>query len=172
MKHRLLLLYTWWIRISMFCLPDVPFIMRFRGWLYGLGMKECGKNFQVAHDVIINSLEGLSVGNNVYFAMRSVFFTSYEVYIGNNVIFGPACLLTSSNHTFCNGSYRYGPSKLSKVKIEDGCWIAGHCVVLPGAVLPNSSILAAGAVLTAHLDSVKSNSIYTGIPAKISKKNI
>ena len=51
MKHRLLLLYSWLVKTVLFFFPDVPLIMRFRGFLYGLGMPSCGSNFQVAHNV-------------------------------------------------------------------------------------------------------------------------
>lgn len=170
MKHKFLLIYTWFVRVILFFLPDIPIIMRFRGFLYSLGMKKCGRNFQVAHNVIINSLEGLTVGDNVYFAMNSVFFTSYNVNIGDDVMFGPGCLLTSGNHTFYNGSYRFGISENKSVNIGSGSWIAAHCVVLPGAFLPARSVLAAGAVLTDKLVPQEADSIYAGIPASFVKR--
>ena len=58
MKHKFLLLYSWFVRTIMYFLPDIPFIMRFRGFLYGVGMKKCGKDFQVTHNAIIKELEG------------------------------------------------------------------------------------------------------------------
>jgi maltose O-acetyltransferase len=170
MKHNFLLIYTWLIRSCLFFFPDIPFIMRFRGWLYSFGMKRCGKNFQVAHSVIINSLEGLSTGDNVYFAMNSIFYTYHNVDIGDNVMFGPACLLTSGNHSFSDDSYRYGPSIYDNIRIENGCWIAAHCVVLSGAFLPARSILAAGTVLTRNLAHRETDAIYAGHPAILIKK--
>ena len=85
MKHKLLLLYAWFIQSLLFFMPDYPLLMRFRGFLYGLGMKSCGRNFQVAHSAIINTLEGLSVGDNVYVANYSVIL-SKGVDIGDNVL--------------------------------------------------------------------------------------
>lgn len=172
MRHRLLLLYTWLIRTALFFFPDIPIIMQFRGLLYSFGMASCGKNFQVAHDVILNSIEGLIVGNNVYFSMGNILYAHGKAIIGNNVMFGPGCLLTTGNHTFLNDSYRYGLSIEKEVRIEDGCWIAAHCVVLPGAILPARSILAAGAVLTKHLQERYEDAIYVGVPAQFEKKRI
>ena len=172
MKHRLLLLYSWLIKTMLFFFPDIPLIMRFRGFLYSLGMPSCGSNFQIAHNVTLNSIEGLTVGNNVYLAMGNIIYAHGKAIIGNNVMFGPGCLLTTGNHTFGDGSYRYGVSVEKEVRIKDGCWIAAHCVVLPGAVLPARSILAAGAVLTIHLQELCEDAIYTGIPAKFTKKRI
>lgn len=172
MKHKFLLIYSWFVRMILFFFPDIPFIMRFRGFLYSLGMKKCGRNFQVAHNVIINSLEGLTVGDNVYFAMNSVFFTYFHVDIGDDVMFGPGCLLTSGNHTFYNGSYRYGISENKSVNVGSGSWIAAHCVVLPGASLPARSVLAAGAVLTDKLSLQEEDAIYAGVPASLLKKRL
>ena len=106
MKHRLLLLYSWLIKTMLFFFPDIPLIMRFRGFLYSLGMPSCGSNFQVAHNVTLNSIEGLTVGNNVYLAMGNIIYAHGKAIIGNNVMFGPGCLLTTGNHTFGDGSYR------------------------------------------------------------------
>jgi maltose O-acetyltransferase len=141
--------------------------MRFRGYLYGLGMKRCGKDFQVAHSVILNTIEKLSVGNNVYIANFCSFILNGEIIIGNEVIFGPNCVLSSGNHTFYNGSFRFGKSSEIQVLIADGCWLAANCTIVAGAALPQKSILAAGSVLSKKFDN--SNSVYAGTPAKYLK---
>lgn len=168
MKHRLILLYSWAVRVLLFFLPDVPFIMRFRGLLYSFAMKKCGRNFQVAHNVILNSIEGLSVGDNVYIAMNNVVFSHGIIIIEDNVMFGPSCTITSGNHTFLNGSYRYGEPIEKPIIIMEGAWIGANCVILPGVKFPPRSVLAAGAVLTSSIDDVEG--IYAGVPAKLIKQ--
>lgn len=148
MKHKLTLLYYWLVRAMLFFFPDVPFIMRLRGWLYSLCMLHAGKNFQVAHNVIIVSAEGLSVGDNVYFAYGCVLIADKNVTIGNDVMFGPLCLLVCGNHTLRNGSYRWSKDEYKPIVIGNGSWIGGSCVVLPGANLPPGSVLAANSTLT------------------------
>lgn len=171
MKHKLLLIYTWFIRVCLYFLPDIPLVMRFRGWLYSFGMKSSGKNFQVAHNVILNSLEWLSVGDNVYFAMGNISLCFGGIKVENNVMFGPNCVLTAGNHTYLNGSYRFGPSKSSPIIIGCGSWIGANCTILPGVNFPKSSVAAAGSVIT---KTMKYNGIgiYGGIPAKFIKSNI
>lgn len=168
MIHKFLLIYTWFIKALLFFLPDAPIFMRFRGFLYSIGMGQCGKNFQVAHNVILNSLEGLFVGDNVYIAMNNVVLAHGNVIIGDNVMIGPNCTITAGNHTFLNGSFRYGERREKAISIKDGCWVGANCVILPGAVLPSCSILGAGAVLTASAETLPSG-VYTGIPAKLIK---
>lgn len=168
MKHKFLLLYAWLIHSFFFFMPDYPLLMRFRGFLYGLGMNRCGRNFQVAHSAIINSLEGLSVGDNVYVANYSVIL-SKGVEIGNNVLIGPSCVLSSSNHILHNGSFRYKTEEGLGIKIGDGSWVASNCTLLSGAELPPSSVLAANSVLTSKIELRKSHSIYGGTPARLIK---
>ncbi|MDR1417829.1 MAG: acyltransferase [Endomicrobium sp.] len=137
--------------------------MRFRGFLYSLMMKECGKDFQVASTVTINSLSGLEVGNNVYIAYNNVIIGT-KVRIGDEVMIGPNCLISSGNHTFKDNSFRYGKNNTKGVEIGSGSWVAGNCSVIGGAVLPKQSILAAGAVLNKKM--TEERSIYGGVPAK------
>lgn len=163
MKLKVSILYSWFVKTITYFLPNHPVFMRFRGFLYSIMMKKCGRDFQVASTVTINSLAGLEVGNNVYIAHNTVIIGT-EIKIRNEVIIGPNCIISSGNHTFKDNSFRYGKSMTKGVVIEDGCWIAGNCSVLGGAVLPRQSILAAGAVLNKKMTEEKS--IYGGVPAK------
>ena len=38
--------------------------------------------------------------------------------------------------------------KIAPVVIEDGVWIAGHCVILKGSRIGKRSVIAAGSVVT------------------------
>ena len=150
-------------------MPNIPIFMRFRGWLYSLMMKSCGKNFQVASSAIINSLAGLEVGDNVYIAHNSVILGT-SIKIENNVLIGPNCVVSSSNHTFNNGSFRFAPLKVNKVLLKQGSWVAANCTVVAGAVLPEQSILAAGSVLNKKF--TESKQVYGGVPAKKIEKEV
>ena len=151
----------------MYFLPDIPIIMRFRGRLYGLGMKQCGKDFQVAHDVKLINLETISVGNNSYIAYTSLLIANPkgEIVIGDRVMIGPHCVLVSDNHTSIDGSYRFGKCIDGNIKIEDGSWIGAHCTVLLNSVLPKNSCLGANSLLNKKYQIP--NSIYFGSPAKL-----
>lgn len=148
-------------------MPDIPVFMRFRGFLYSLMMQRCGHNLQVASTVILNPLSGLSMGNNVFFAHRSIIIGT-DVEIGDEVLIGPGTCISGGNHTFLNASYRYGPHVPMPVKIKSGAWIAANCSVTAGSVLPERSVLAAGAVLTKAF--TETDSVYAGVPAVHIKK--
>src|SRR5690606_21976812 len=107
MKLKISILYSWFIKSTTYFLPNHPLFMRFRGFLYSIMMKKCGKDFQVASSVTINSLTGLEVGNNVYIAHNNVIIGT-QVIIGDEVIIGPNCIISSGNHGFDGKSFRFG----------------------------------------------------------------
>lgn len=168
MKHKFLLLYTWFIRIILFFLPDAPLIMAFRGWLYSFGMKSCGKNFQVAHNVILNTIETMSIGNNVYIAPNCVFLGGGDIVIEDEVIFGPNVVVASGNHTRIDRSFRFASVRYKSIFVGKGSWIGANCTLVPGAYLPPGSILAANSVLNKKY--TEAGLLLGGVPAKIIKK--
>lgn len=167
MKTRISIIYSWFVRITTAWIPDLPFTMQFRGWLYSLMMKKCGRNLRVPSTVIFNSLSGLVIGNDVQFGHRATII-GLDVEIGNEVLIGPNSFISGGNHTFLNGSYRFGPHVAKKVVIGHGTWICANCVVTAGSVLPDRSVLAAGSVLTKAYE--QTDSLYVGQPAKFFKQ--
>ena len=169
MKHKFLLIYSWFIRTVMYFLPDIPIIMRLRGWLYGLGMTRCGRNFQVTHSVIINGIDLCEVGNNVYIANSCNMILNGTLEVGDEVIFGPSVLVSTGNHQFNGRSYRFSESLREPILIGNGSWIGGNSTLLGGVIVPDKSVIGAGSVVTKK----SCNGIvgvYAGVPAKIVKE--
>lgn len=169
MKHVLLLIYCWFIRTSLFFLPDIPLFMRLRGWLYGLGMHSRGRNFQVAHSTILNTIEMVSVGDNVYMANFCSLIANGRIIIGDNTLFGPSVVVSSGNHMLKEGRILKQSDK-KDVIIGKNSWVAANCTIVGNAILPDSCILAANSVLTSHLDKTEKGCIYGGTPARFIKK--
>lgn len=149
-------------------MPDFPLLMRFRGFLYSLGIKKCGHNLQVAHSTIINGLDLCNFGHNVYIANGCNLVLNGELIIGDNVIFGPGVLLSSGDHQFDGKSFRWSESKKQKVIIGAGCWIGGNSSILGGSKIPEQTIIAAGSVVTKNSCGLHSG-IYAGVPARFIK---
>ena len=173
MKHKIILLYSWLIRTILFFLPDIPIIMVFRGWLYGICMKKCGKKFQVTHDTIIRCLEYISIGNNCFIGNGCFVLADGPIYIEDDVLIGPHTVIVSGNHTEKNGSFRFGEIKIGEIYISKGCWVGANCSLTMNSHLPECSILAANSVLNKKY--YEKNCIYGGAPAKkikILKTNI
>lgn len=164
--HKISIIYSWLVRSLTRVLPDIPIFMRFRGFLYSPMMASCGRNFQVCSTTYINSLQGLSIGNDVYLA-HNVVVLGLHITIENKVMVGPNTVIVGGNHTFLDDSFRFGKSDSKPILIKEGSWVAANCTVLGGATLPCRSILAAGAVLTKSF--TENNSLYAGAPSRLIK---
>jgi acetyltransferase-like isoleucine patch superfamily enzyme len=166
LSKNFLIIYTWFVRVITFFLPDIPVFQKLRGWLYSFGMKKCGKRFRVSYNVILNRLELLEIGENVYFAAGCIVVGGGEISIGDNVLFGPNVILAASNHKFDGESFAK-EYVFGKVVIEKNCWIGGNSSILMGAHVPHSSIVGAGSVCTGPL--TQPHSLYAGAPARYIK---
>jgi acetyltransferase-like isoleucine patch superfamily enzyme len=166
MKAKFLILYSWLVRTTTFFLPDVPVAQRFRGWLYSFGMKRCGKRFRPSHNVVLNRLEKLHVGNNVYLACGCVVTGGGDVTIGDNVLFGPNVVISAANHKFDGVSftrlYDFG-----KIEVEKNAWIGANACLLMGTYIAHTSIVGAGSVCNKAFD--KPFSLIAGVPAQVIK---
>lgn len=158
------IIYAYFVRTLLFFLPDIPFVMRFRGFLYGLVAAECGENFQVTHSTIFNSLSECRFGENVYFANNVVVLAGGGLKVASDVIIGPNTVISTSNHVFINNSWFNSERENRSVEIGKGAWVAANCTILSGSSLPSGSVLGAGSVLNKVL--IEENSIYAGVPAK------
>lgn len=164
MKHKLILLYSWLVRTLTFFVPDIPITMRFRGWLYGLAMPQCGKNFQVSYDAYIKTLDHSYIGDNVFIGSHTLLLGGGDIFIGDEVLIAPHCVIVSGNHKYKDGSFKAAEGVYGTIKIEANCWITSNCTIGVGALLPKGSVLAANSFLNKSF-SVQ-NSIYGGVPAK------
>lgn len=169
MKHKFLLLYSWFVRTLLFFLPDTPFLMRIRGYLYGICMKNCGKNFQVAHSAILNSIELFCIGHHVFIANGCIFIGNGEITIGDEVLFGPNVVISSGNHIFDSRSFRFAKSSKTRVQIGKYSWVCANSTIAGGAILPDNSILAANSALINLKVELAPKALYGGVPAKFIK---
>lgn len=168
LRHKLGLVYTWLVWLVMFALPDVPLIMRLRGWLYSLVMKEAGRNFQVSSAARLYSIDNLSVGNDVYIAANVIVNAGGNITLSSEVMIGIGSVLISGNHTIDRGSYRFGQLSRKAIKVGFGSWIGANCTLVAGATVPPSTLIGANSVVTKPLEL---SGVYVGTPAKIIKES-
>lgn len=161
-----MLLYSWMVRSFTFFFPEIPLLQSFRGWLYSFGMRKCGGRFRVSFNVVINHLEALEVGNNVYLACGTVLTGAGNIILGNNVLIGPNVILASSKHAYSGtdflGGYLHGD-----IVIERGSWIGGNSTILLGSHIHEASVVGAGSVC--NRDYMRSQVLIAGVPAKVIK---
>lgn len=172
MRHKFLLLYSWFVRTILYFLPDIPVIMRFRGFLYSIGLKKCGKNFQVTHNVVINTLECFTIGDNVRVGIFSRLNGTIngECFIKDDVIIGQGTMISVGNHEFNGKNFRdiKITSKHYVTSINEGSWIGANCTVTAGSNVPAYSIVGANSCVTHSMENIP-YSLYGGVPAKYIK---
>ena len=168
MKHKIGLLYTWFVRIVLYIFPDIPLIMRLRGFLYSFALAECGRNFQITQNAILRSTDTIYIGNDVYIANNCVILGGGEIHIADEVLIGPNTVVASRNHMIKKNSFRFGESKGGSIRIGKGSWVAANCTLVANSALPDGSLLAANSVLTKK--HVIMNALYAGAPAQFVKR--
>lgn len=168
MRHKLSLLWSWFVWLTTFALPDLPSVRRLRGWLYALAMKRCGRNFQVGFNVTIRGLENLSVGNDVYFAPGVIILAGHDISLGDGVQLAFYTVLTDGGHTMKDASYRFGPRAQRRVCIESGTWLGAHVTVVSGVTIGRSVVIGANSVVTRDIPE---RVLAAGVPAEVLRKN-
>ena len=111
---------------------------------------ECGKN--------------ITIGKNVFINIGCHFQDWGGVYIGDGVLIGSYVVLATINHDF--DPAKRGDNLSSPIHIGNKVWIGSHATILPGVIIEDNAIIAAGAVVTKN---VPENAVVGGVPAKIIK---
>ena len=92
--------------------------------------------------------KNIFVGNKVIINMNCTFVDNHRIEIGDNV-------LIASN------------VQARPVRIEDGVWIGGGAILLPGVTVGKNTVVGAGSVVTR---SIPANCVAVGNPCRVIKK--
>lgn len=107
----------------------------------------------------------INIGRGVctYFASSAgCYFSGINgIDIGDDTMFAPGVKVISANHTLGNlGEHDADPP----IRIGRRCWLGANCVILPGVVLGDQTVVAAGAVVTKSYPS--GGVVLAGVPAR------
>ena len=100
-----------------------------------------------------------------------------KITIGSNVLIAPNVQLYTATHPIDlderlapfeteDGIKRVRRTYALPITIEDGCWIGGGVIILPGITIGYGSVIGAGSVVT---KDIPDDSIAVGNPAKVIK---
>lgn len=166
MKHKLLLFYSWLVYLLFRLLPDVPFVMRLRGFFYLWFTSNKSYDFQVSSNVMLRNLENLIIGNNVYLAPGVIINAIGTVHLDDEVMIGFNSVLNSGNHTIINESYRYGAKEIKPIYVGFGAWVGANCTIGAGSRIGRCTVIAANSFFS---KTSQEFSIYGGVPAVLIK---
>ena len=111
----------------------------------------------------------VNIGSDVSIGNRCSILSAASIQIDNYCLIASDVLITSENHGINleeGSSYASTPLSAKEVVIGKGCWIGEKASILPGVVLGERCIVAAGSVVT---KSFPSYTLIAGVPAKVIK---
>ena len=137
-----------------------------------------GKEVSVGYSFICDYGCNISIGNNVSINTGCTFVDCNKIIIGNNVLIAPNVQIYTATHPvelnerltpteIENGTAYIRHTYALPVTIEDGCWIGGGVIILPGVTIGRGSVIGAGSVVT---KSIPANSLAVGNPCKVIRK--
>lgn len=106
----------------------------------------------------------IRIGKNVFVNHACTFMDRGGITLEDNVLVGPKVNLITTNHP-TDPTQRRSTISLPIV-LKHGAWIGANVTVMPGVIIGENAIVAAGAVVT---KDVAANTIVAGIPARVVK---
>jgi len=125
-----------------------------------------GKHFYAEPPFYCDYGYNITACNKVFFNFNCVVLDVAPVRIGSNVFFGPAVQIYTVNHPLDAAKRRTLLEQAMPVTIGDDVWIGGGAVILPGVSIGDSSVIAAGSVVT---KDVPSGVLAGGNPCRVIK---
>ncbi|MEA1784682.1 DapH/DapD/GlmU-related protein [Arenibacter sp. GZD96] len=105
------------------------------------------------------------LGKNVFINHACSFLDMGGIIIEDDVLIGPKVNLITENHPIDPTQRKH--LDLKSILIKRNAWIGAAATILPGVIVGENAIVAAGAVV--HKD-VPDNCIVGGVPAKVLRK--
>lgn len=112
-------------------------------------------------------------GNKVIVNMNCTLLDNNSIFIGNNVMIAPDVKIYTATHSLHLAERMPERTRLGAsicdtiahaVTIEDGVWIGGGTVVLPGVTIGRNSVIGAGSVV---VKDIPANSVAVGNPCRV-----
>lgn len=137
-----------------------------------------GTKVSVGHSFNCDYGCNIHIGNNVTVNTGCTFVDCNKITIGNNVLIAPNVQIYTATHPI-ELNERLTPVETSEgieyirhtfalpVVIEDGCWIGGGVIILPGITIGKGSVVGAGSVVN---QNIPANSLAVGNPCKVIRK--
>ncbi|ART81093.1 acetyltransferase [Oceanisphaera avium] len=106
----------------------------------------------------------IRLGRHVFINHDCSFLDMGGITIEDNVQIGPKVSLITENHPLTARDRKN--LVLQSILIKRNAWLGAGVTVLPGVIIGENAVVAAGAVVT---QSVAANTLVAGVPAKVIK---
>jgi maltose O-acetyltransferase len=139
--------------------------MRLRATCVKRIFRYVGKDVTVHSGVTFGSGANIEIGD--YSSLNVDCSIANDTIIGRDVMMGPEVLILSGSHSFQRIDIpmrEQGAPARRAVRIGDDVWIGARSILLPGVVVGNHCIVAAGSIVTKE---VPDYAVVAGNPARI-----
>jgi maltose O-acetyltransferase len=106
----------------------------------------------------------IALGDNFYANFGCVILDCNRVSIGRDVKFGPGVHVYAASHPVDPEIRASGRELALPVTIEDGVWVGGGSIILPGATIGEGSTIGAGSVVAR---SIPARVVAAGVPCRV-----
>ena len=132
--------------------------------------KKCGKNVNIEKGVVFGRGTDVEIGDYSGLGINAIIPSNCK--IGKYVMMAPNCRILTNNHIFIDTDIPMcfqGHTESKPIIIEDDVWIGRDVLIMPGRIIREGSIVAAGCVLCKDFPAY---SIIGGNPSKLIKSRI
>ena len=139
------------------------FVLRliYQGWAW----KGFGHLLPLSWLVPLNRLMGAKIGKNVNVIVPGTILDPGLTEIGDNTTIGDDAIISGHLN---DGGGEIPRLVFKKVVIGKNCLIGGRSIIMPGVVMGDNAIVAAGAIVPKDTH-IPPNSVWAGIPARMVK---
>lgn len=122
-----------------------------------------GKKTVIYYGLEARSPWNITIGDNSIIGDHAILDARNGISIGDSVNLSTGVWIWTEQHNINSPTFDVNGQKLPVV-IKNHAWVSSRTNILPGSVVEEGTVIAAGAVLTGI--NTKSFSIYGGVPAK------
>jgi len=140
-------------------LPEQPLNGTTLGDLFGA----VGEKTYIQAPFICDYGFNISIGRNSFMNFGGIVLDSSPVTIGDHVEMATGVQLLTAEHPLDPVERRAGIQLNRPITIEDGVWLGGGVIVLPGVTIGENSVIGAGSIVTRDIEP---NVVAVGNPCK------
>ena len=132
-----------------------------------------GENVVIDTPFHCNYGKNIHIGDNVIININCTFIDDADISIGSNVLIASNVQIYTATHTpkpsdriienWKEKGTDWFRTYSDSVKINDGVWLGGGVIILPGVEIGENSVIGAGSVVTR---SIPDNCVAVGNPCK------
>ena len=163
----------WLYRLIVNLLPESK-CYGLKNTLLRLAGAKIGKNVRIYSSAHIVGNGSLEIGDDVHIGADVLIYPVFpaSIHIGSHIDIAPRVTIITGTHRIDpSGEHIAGNGIAETVTISDGCWLGTASTILPGIVLPEKTIVAAGALIARNPQkNISSPYLLAGVPALIKKR--